>query len=93
MSHLADHARAARVPIVVAINKVDKANANLDRVKRELSDRGLMPEDWGGDTVMVPVSALRKQGIQELLEMILLQLVPLQKLLLGRLKTSSCILA
>jgi translation initiation factor IF-2 len=67
-----DHARAARVPIVVAINKVDKANANLDRVKRELSDRGLMPEDWGGDTVMVPVSALKKQGIQELLEMILL---------------------
>ncbi len=67
-----DHARAARVPIVVAINKIDKANANLDRVKRELSERGLMPEDWGGDTVMVPVSALKKQGIKELLEMILL---------------------
>ncbi len=67
-----DHARAAGVPIVVAINKIDKANANPDRVKRELSDRGLMPEDWGGDTVMVPVSALKKQGIQELLEMILL---------------------
>jgi translation initiation factor IF-2 len=67
-----DHARAARVPMVVAINKIDKPNANLDRVKRELSERGLMPEDWGGDTVMVPVSALKKQGIQELLEMILL---------------------
>jgi translation initiation factor IF-2 len=67
-----DHARAARVPIVVAINKIDKPNANPDRVKRELSERGLMAEDWGGDTVMVAVSALKKQGIQELLEMILL---------------------
>jgi translation initiation factor IF-2 len=67
-----DHARAARVPIVVAINKIDKPNANPDRVKRELSERGLMAEDWGGDTVMVQVSALKKQGIQELLEMILL---------------------
>jgi translation initiation factor IF-2 len=67
-----DHARAAKVPIVVAINKIDKANANQDRVKKELADRGLVPEDWGGDTVMVPVSALRKEGIQELLEMILL---------------------
>ncbi|HVR07775.1 MAG TPA: translation initiation factor IF-2, partial [Thermoanaerobaculia bacterium] len=67
-----DHARAARVPIVVAINKIDKPNANPDRVKRELSERGLMAEDWGGDTVMVPVSALKKQGIPELLEMILL---------------------
>jgi translation initiation factor IF-2 len=67
-----DHARAAKVPIVVAINKIDKANANLDRVKRELSDRGLMPEDWGGDTVMVPVSALKGDGIPNLLEMLLL---------------------
>jgi translation initiation factor IF-2 len=67
-----DHARAAKVPIVVAINKIDKANANPDRVKRELSERGLMPEDWGGDTVMVPVSALKKEGISELLDMILL---------------------
>jgi translation initiation factor IF-2 len=65
-----DHARAAKVPMVVAINKIDKANANMDRVKKELSDRGLVPEDWGGDTVMVPVSALRKEGIQTLLEMI-----------------------
>ncbi|MFL6292591.1 MAG: translation initiation factor IF-2 [Thermoanaerobaculia bacterium] len=67
-----DHARAAKVPLVVAINKIDKANANQDRVKRELSERGLMPEDWGGDTVMVPVSAIKKDGIPELLEMILL---------------------
>jgi translation initiation factor IF-2 len=67
-----DHARAAKVPIVVAINKIDKANANLDRVKKELSDRGLMAEDWGGDTVMVPISALKRQGIPDLLDMILL---------------------
>ncbi len=67
-----DHARAAKVPIVVAINKIDKPNANLDRVKKELADRGLMSEDWGGDTVMVPISALKRQGIPELLEMILL---------------------
>ena len=67
-----DHARAAKVPLIVAVNKIDKANANQDRVKRELSDRGLMPEDWGGDTVMVPVSAIKKEGISDLLEMILL---------------------
>jgi translation initiation factor IF-2 len=67
-----DHARAAKVPIVVAINKIDKANANLDRVKKELADRNLMSEDWGGDTVMVPISALKREGINELLEMILL---------------------
>jgi translation initiation factor IF-2 len=67
-----DHARAAKVPILVAVNKIDKANANQDRVKKELSEHGLMPEDWGGDTVTVPMSALKKQGINELLEMILL---------------------
>ncbi|HYU32705.1 MAG TPA: translation initiation factor IF-2, partial [Thermoanaerobaculia bacterium] len=67
-----NHARAAKVPIVVAVNKMDKANANPDRVKRELSEQGLQPEDWGGDTVMVPISALKKEGIKELLEMILL---------------------
>ncbi|HEX2223001.1 MAG TPA: translation initiation factor IF-2, partial [Thermoanaerobaculia bacterium] len=67
-----DHARAAKVPIVVAINKIDKANANPDRVKKELADRGLLPEDWGGDTIMVPVSALKGTGIQDLLEMLLL---------------------
>lgn len=67
-----DHAKAADVPIVIAINKVDKANANLDRVKKDLADHGLMVEDWGGDTVAVSVSALRQEGIPELLEMILL---------------------
>jgi translation initiation factor IF-2 len=67
-----NHARAAKVPIVVAINKIDKANANQDRVKRELSEQGLQPEDWGGDTVMVPLSALKREGISDLLEMILL---------------------
>ncbi|MEP7008703.1 MAG: translation initiation factor IF-2 [Acidobacteriota bacterium] len=67
-----DHARAAKVPIVVAINKIDKPNANPDRVKRELADRGLQPEEWGGDTVMVGVSALKREGIDSLLEMILL---------------------
>jgi translation initiation factor IF-2 len=67
-----DHARAAGVPIVVAINKVDKANANAERVKRELTDLDLMPEDWGGKTVTVEVSAKKKQNIELLLEMILL---------------------
>jgi translation initiation factor IF-2 len=67
-----NHARAAKVPIVVAINKIDKANANQDRVKRELSEQGLQPEDWGGDTVMVPLSALKREGISDLLDMILL---------------------
>jgi len=67
-----DHAKAAKVPIVVAINKIDKANANPDRVKKELADNELMVEEWGGETVSVPISALQKQGIDELLEMILL---------------------
>ncbi|HEU4614129.1 MAG TPA: translation initiation factor IF-2, partial [Kofleriaceae bacterium] len=67
-----DHARAANVPILVAINKVDKPNANPDRVKKELSDLGLMPEDWGGQTVMVAVSAKKRENIPLLLEMVLL---------------------
>jgi translation initiation factor IF-2 len=67
-----DHARAANVPILVAINKIDKANANPDRVKKELSDLGLVPEDWGGQTVMVPVSAKKRENIPLLLEMVLL---------------------
>ncbi len=66
------HARAANVPIVVAVNKVDKPDAQPERVKRQLSDRGLMPEEWGGDTVMVEVSAKTKKNIPKLLEMILL---------------------
>jgi translation initiation factor IF-2 len=67
-----DHARAAKVPLIVAINKIDKADAQPERVKQQLSDRNLVPEDWGGDTVMVPVSARSKQGLDLLLEMILL---------------------
>ncbi|UCF89775.1 MAG: translation initiation factor IF-2, partial [Desulfobacterales bacterium] len=68
-----NHAKAAGVPIIVAINKIDKANADPDRVKRELAENGLTPEDWGGDTITVNVSAKQNQGINELLEMILLQ--------------------
>jgi translation initiation factor IF-2 len=66
-----DHARAAGVPIVVAINKIDKPNANPDRVKQQLADLGLVIEEWGGDVVCVPVSAKKMEGIQELLENIL----------------------
>jgi translation initiation factor IF-2 len=66
------HARAANVPIIVAINKIDKGDAQPERVKRQLSDKGLMPEEWGGDTVMVEVSAKTKKNIDKLLEMILL---------------------
>jgi translation initiation factor IF-2 len=67
-----DHARAANVPIIVAINKIDKADANPERVKRELSDLGLMPESWGGSTVTVEVSARQRKNLDQLLEMILL---------------------
>jgi translation initiation factor IF-2 len=67
-----DHARAAGVPIIVAINKIDKPDAQPERVKQQLSDRGLVPEEWGGETVMVPVSARTKQNLELLLEMILL---------------------
>jgi translation initiation factor IF-2 len=67
-----DHARAAGVPIVVAINKIDRPDAQTERIKQQLSDRGLLPEDWGGDVVMVPVSARTQEGLPLLLEMILL---------------------
>jgi translation initiation factor IF-2 len=67
-----DHAKAANVPIVVAINKIDKPGANPDNVKRELAELNLVPEDWGGQTVMVPVSAKKRQNLAQLLEMILL---------------------
>jgi len=67
-----DHAKAAGVPIVVAINKIDKPGADPERVKRQLSERGLMPEEWGGDTVMVEVSAKQKKNLNKLLEMLLL---------------------
>ncbi|HEV7499193.1 MAG TPA: translation initiation factor IF-2, partial [Vicinamibacteria bacterium] len=67
-----DHAKAAGVPIVVAVNKIDKAGAQPDRVKQQLSDRGLMPEEWGGTTVFVNVSAKKKENLPQLLEMLLL---------------------
>jgi translation initiation factor IF-2 len=67
-----NHARAAKVPIIVAINKVDKPQANPERVKQQLADLELLPEDWGGDTICIPVSAKQNIGIEELLEMILL---------------------
>ena len=67
-----NHVRAAEVPIIVAVNKIDKANANPERVKQQLSEQGLVPEEWGGDTILVEVSAKQRQGLQELLEMVLL---------------------
>lgn len=67
-----DHARAAEVPILVAINKIDRSNANVDRLKQQLADRDLLVEDWGGDVIAVPISALKSEGIEDLLEMITL---------------------
>ena len=67
-----NHAKAANVSIIVAINKIDKPGANPEKVKQELTEYGLLAEDWGGDTIMVPVSAKKKEGIDNLLEMILL---------------------
>ncbi|TMB18822.1 MAG: translation initiation factor IF-2 [Deltaproteobacteria bacterium] len=68
-----NHARAAEVSIVVAVNKIDKPGANAERVKQELGNHGLAPEEWGGDTIVVPVSAKSKEGISHLLDMLLLQ--------------------
>jgi translation initiation factor IF-2 len=67
------HAQAAKVPIIVAVNKCDHPNANPMRVRQQLQDKGLVPDDWGGDTIFVDVSALTKQGVDRLLEMIVLQ--------------------
>ncbi len=66
------HAKAARVPIIVALNKIDKPNANPDNVKKQLGDNDLVPDEWGGNTIIVPVSAKQKMGIEDLLEAILL---------------------
>jgi len=66
------HAQEARVPIVVAVNKIDKAGADVDRIKQQLTEHGLVAEEWGGDTVFAPVSAVRGTGLEHLLEMILL---------------------
>lgn len=67
-----NHAKDANVPIIVAINKIDKPGANPDRVKQDLTEYGLVAEEWGGDTIFVPVSAKKREGIEQLLEMILL---------------------
>ncbi len=67
-----NHAKAANVPIIVAVNKIDKETANIDKVKQELTEHNVLAEDWGGDTIFVPVSAKKQMGIEELLEMILL---------------------
>lgn len=67
-----NHAKAAEVPIIVAINKIDKPTANPERIKQELTEHGLLAEEWGGDTIMVPVSAITKEGLDNLLEMVLL---------------------
>lgn len=67
-----DHARAAEAPILVAINKIDRPNANVSRVKQQLADRGVMVEDYGGDVIAVPISALKGEGIDDLLEMLTL---------------------
>ncbi|SFS59735.1 translation initiation factor IF-2 [Marininema halotolerans] len=67
-----NHAKAAEVPIIVAVNKMDKPEANPDRVKQQLSEHGLVPEEWGGDAIFVPVSAVTGEGIDDILEMILL---------------------
>ena len=67
-----DHAKAAKVPIIVAVNKIDKPEADPERIKQELTNYGLVPEEWGGDTIMVPVSAKKGVGIDDLLDMILL---------------------
>ena len=68
-----NHARAAKVPVIVAINKIDRPEANIERVKQQLSEQGLIPEDYGGDTITVGVSARTREGLDRLLEMILLQ--------------------
>jgi translation initiation factor IF-2 len=68
-----NHAKAAKVPVLVAVNKMDHPNANPMKVRQQLQDKGLVPDDWGGDTIFVDVSALTKQGVDKLLEMILLQ--------------------
>jgi translation initiation factor IF-2 len=68
-----NHARAAKVPVLVAVNKMDHPNANALKVRQQLQDKGLVPDDWGGDTIFAEVSALTKQGVDKLIEMILLQ--------------------
>ena len=67
-----NHAKSADVPIIVAINKIDRQNANIQKIMQELTEHNLLPEEWGGETIVVPVSAKTGEGIDKLLEMILL---------------------
>ena len=67
------HARAAEVPIVVAINKIDREEADIEKVKTELANKELVPEDWGGQTQFIPISALKGDGVNELLEAVSLE--------------------
>ena len=67
-----NHAKAAKIPIIVAINKMDKHGANPDRIKQQLTEYDLVPEEWGGETIICPISAKTRQGIDELLEMVIL---------------------
>ena len=86
-----NHAKAAGVEIIVAINKIDKPSANVERVKQELTEYELIPEDWGGSTIFVPVSAHTQEGIQDLLEMILLTAEVMElKANPNRARTRSC---
>ena len=66
------HAKAAKVPIIVAMNKIDKTNADPDRVKQQLAEAGLVPDEWDGDTIVVPMSAKRREGLDDMLEAIIL---------------------
>ena len=86
-----NHAKAAGIEIIVAINKIDKENANIERVKQELTEYELIPEDWGGSTIFCPVSAHTKEGIDDLLEMILLtaDVLELKAILTERQEVSS----
>ncbi|MFC1754081.1 translation initiation factor IF-2, partial [Thermoproteota archaeon] len=82
------HAKAANVPIIVAINKIDKPGVDIERTRQQLSDNGLVPEDWGGKTIMVPISAKSKQGLDDLLDMIMLvaEMMELRAIPKGRAK-------
>jgi len=86
------HARAGRVPMIVAINKIDKPGADLERVKRELGEQGLVPEEWGGETIFVPVSAMTGEGVDKLLEAIHLQSEILELRANGRRSASGTVL-
>ena len=68
-----EHAKAAEVPLIVAINKIDKENADREKVKNDLAANNVVPEDWGGDTIFIPISALTGEGVDSLLDSVVLQ--------------------